>query len=160
MNINIRDTKFLNYYIRSCIIDDVEMFLVSDLLRQYNEINNKNKQFSDYLKNKQTQELLEFYQNDTVPENSPDQYKNDKFDIPHVIKYINIPNNYFGGVNKGYVVSEDLLIACLMWCDTIFATQIYNFIKNLRKINNDRFTEIVKTNQDNQKQIECGSDWF
>ena len=66
MNINIRDTKFLNYNIRSCVIDDVEMYLVSDLLRQYNEINNTNKQFSDYLKNKQTQELLEFYQNDSV----------------------------------------------------------------------------------------------
>ena len=78
MTINIKNTKFLNYYIRSCIIDDVEMFLVSDLLRQYNEINNKNKQFSDYLKNKQTQELLEFYQNETVPENSPVPYENNE----------------------------------------------------------------------------------
>ena len=154
MSINIKDTKFLNYYIRSCIIDDVEMFLVSDLLRQYNEINNKNKQFSDYLKNKQTQELLEFYQNDTVPENSPVSYENnEKWDIPKIIHYITIPV-FDNGANKGYVICEDLLIACLMWCDVIFATQIYNFIKNLRKINNDKFTEIVKTNQDNQKQIE------
>ena len=154
MTINIKNTKFLNYYIRSCIIDDVEMFLVSDLLRQYNEINNKNKQFSDYLKNKQTQELLEFYQNETVPENSPVPYENnEKWDIPKIIHYITIPV-FDNGANKGYVICEDLLIACLMWCDVIFATQIYNFIKNLRKINNDRFTEIVKTNQDNQKQIE------
>ena len=61
MNINIRDTKFLNYNIRSCVIDDVDMYLVSDLLRQYNEINNTNKQFKYYLENKQTQELLRFY---------------------------------------------------------------------------------------------------
>lgn len=152
MSINIKDTKFLNYYIRSCIIDDVEMFLVSDLLRQYNEINNKNKQFSDYLKNKQTQELLEFYQKDIDPENSLDQYE--KIKIPNVIQYIIYKNNNFGGSNKGYVVNEELLIACLMWCDVIFATQIYSFIKNLRNINNDKFTEIVKTNKDNQKQIE------
>ena len=50
MSINIIDNKFLNYNIRSCIIVDVQMYLVSDLLRQYNEINNTNKQFSDYLK--------------------------------------------------------------------------------------------------------------
>ena len=81
MNINIRDTKFLNYNIRSCIIDDVEMFLVSDLLRQYNEINNTNKQFYHYLENKQTKELLKFYQNNeenTDPRNSDDQYENNK----------------------------------------------------------------------------------
>ena len=41
-----------------------------------------------------------------------------------------------------------------MWCDPIFATQIYSFIKNLRKINNDRFTEILNSNQDKEKQIE------
>lgn len=152
MSINIIDNKFLNYNIRSCIIVNVQMYLVSDLLRQYNEINNTNKQFSDYLKNKQTQELLKFYKNDIDPENSPDQYE--KFDIPNVIKYIIFKNNNFGGVNKGYVVCEELLISCLMWCDPIFATQIYSFIKNLRNINNDRFTEIVKTNKDNQKQIE------
>ena len=158
MNINIRDTKFLNYNIRSCIIDDVEMFLVSDLLRQYNEINNTNKQFYHYLENKQTKELLKYYQNNeenTDPRNSEDQYEYDKLIyIPHVIKYINIPSNYFGGVNKGYVICEQLLIACLMWCDPIFATQIYDFIKNMREINNDRFVEILNSNQEKDKQIE------
>lgn len=149
---NIRDTKFLNYNIRSCVIDDVEMFLVSDLLRQYNEINNTNKQFKYYLENKQTQELLRFYQNDTVGRNSDYQYE--KFDIPHVIKYIIFKNNNFGGVNKGYVVCEQLLIACLMWCDPIFAIQIYDFIKNMREINNDRFVEILNSNQEKDKQIE------
>ena len=152
MNINIRDTKFLNYNIRSCVIDDVEMYLVSDLLRQYNEINNSNKQFKYYLENKQTQELLKFYQNNTDGRNSDYQYE--KFDIPHVIKYINIPSNYFGGVNKGYVICEQLLIACLMWCDPIFATQIYDFIKNMREINNDKFVEILNSNQEKDKQIE------
>ena len=158
MNINIRDTKFLNYNIRSCIIDDVEMFLVSDLLRQYNEINNTNKQFYHYLENKQTKELLKFYQNNeenTDPRNSDDQYEYDKLIyIPHVIKYINIPSNYFGGANKGYVICEQLLIACLMWCDPVFATQIYDFIKNLRNINNDRFVEILNSNKEKDKQIE------
>lgn len=158
MSINLIDTKFLNYNIRSCIIEDTEMFLVSDLLRQYNEINNKNKKFSDYLKNKQSQELLKFFQNDTVGENSPLSYENEeKWDIPKVIHYITIPI-FDNGANKGYVVCEELLIASLMWCDPIFATQIYDFIKNLRKINNDRFTEILHTNKYQEKQIELLQD--
>lgn len=154
MNINIRDTKFLNYNIRSCVIDDVEMYLVSDLLRQYNEINNTNKRFVDYLKNKQTQELLRFYQNDTVSENYHLPYENDKkWDIFKIIHYITLPV-FDNGANKGYVVCEQLLIACLMWCDPVFATQIYDFIKNMREINNDRFVEILNSNKEKDKQIE------
>ena len=154
MNINIRDTKFLNYNIRSCVIDDVEMYLVSDLLRQYNEINNTTKQFSDYLKNKQTQELLRFYQNDTVHRNSGLPYENDKkWNIFKIIHYITLPV-FDNGANKGYVICEQLLIACLMWCDPIFATQVYDFIKNMREINNDRFVEILNSNQEKDKQIE------
>ena len=41
-----------------------------------------------------------------------------------------------------------------MWCDPIFATQIYDFIKNMREINNDRFVEILNSNQEKEKQIE------
>ena len=154
MNINIRDTKFLNYNIRSCVIDDVEMYLVSDLLRQYNEINNTNKQFKYYLENKQTQELLRFYQNDTVSRNSDLPYEsNKKWDIFKIIHYITLPV-FDNGVNKGYVICEQLLIACLMWCDPIFATQIYDFIKNMREINNDKFVEILNSNKEKDKQIE------
>ena len=154
MNINIKGTKFLNYNIRSCVIDDVEMYLVSDLLRQYNEINNTNKQFKYYLENKQTQELLRFYQNDTVPEKTLLPYENNKkWDIFKIIHYITLPV-FDNGVNKGYVICEQLLIACLMWCDPIFATQVYDFIKNMREINNDRFVEILNSNQEKDKQIE------
>ena len=154
MNINIRDSKFLNYNIRSCVIDDVEMYLVSDLLRQYNEINNTNKRFIDYLKNKQTQELLEFYQNDTVGEKYHLPCENNKkWDIFKIIHYITLPV-FDNGANKGYVICEQLLIACLMWCDPVFATQIYDFIKNMREINNDRFVEILNSNKEKDKQIE------
>lgn len=57
-SVEIIDTKFLDYDIRSCIIDNTEMFLVSDLIRQYNKINNTNKQLRDYLRNNDTKELL------------------------------------------------------------------------------------------------------
>ena len=45
-SVEIIDTKFLDYDIRSCIVDNTEMFLVSDLIRQYNLINKTNKNFN------------------------------------------------------------------------------------------------------------------
>ena len=85
-SVEILDTKFLDYDIRSCIVDNTEMFLVSDLIRQYNKINNTNKKISDYLRNNDTKELLnamneEFNREIMVPENSPEPSecsKNDK----------------------------------------------------------------------------------
>ena len=54
------------------------MYFAADIIRQYNTNNGTNKVLKKCLQNKDTQELLEFYQNDTVPENSPDQYKNEE----------------------------------------------------------------------------------
>ena len=159
MSLEIIDTKFLDYDIISCIVDDTEMFLVSDLIRQYNKINNTNKKISDYLRNNDTKELLnamneEFNKEITVGEyiHQPSECsENDKFNIPHVIKYITLPK--FDGVNKGYVVCEEFLIQCLMWCDKKFAIKVSKFLKNLRSINNDRLTEILKSNNDKDNQI-------
>ena len=63
--------KFFAYDIRSPVIEversstgetctrlPVRMFLVSDLLNQYNTLHHTNKQFYHYLENKQTQDLL------------------------------------------------------------------------------------------------------
>lgn len=77
--------------------------------------------------------------------------KNDKIDIPHVIKHITL--QIHGGANKGYVVCEEFLIQCLMWVDKTFAIKVSKFLKNLRSINNDRFTEILKSNNDKDNQI-------
>ena len=53
------EIAFYDYKIRMTTIDGTKMFLVSDLLRQYNEKHNTNKQFKHYLENKQTQEVVE-----------------------------------------------------------------------------------------------------
>ena len=49
---------FFDYDIRSTVIDGVRMYLVSDLLSQYNEKHGTNKRFTHYLDNKQTKDLL------------------------------------------------------------------------------------------------------
>ena len=155
MSLEIIDTKFLDYDIRSCIVDDTEMFLVSDLLRQYNKINKTNKNFKDYLRTKDTKELLNAMNEENNKGNLGGEYihhlKSDIIDIPHVIKYITLSSHK--GVTRAYVICEELLIQCLMWLDKQFAIKVSIFLKNLRSINNDRFTEILKSNNDKDNQI-------
>ena len=53
------EIDFYDYKIRMCLDNGIRMYLVSDLLRQYNEKHGTNKRFKHYLENKQTQELIE-----------------------------------------------------------------------------------------------------
>ena len=152
------EVDFYDYKIRMCLDNGIRMYLVSDLLRQYNEKHGTNKRFTDYLRNQQTQELIEHMaksvrenspvrseggqegQNSekTGRENSPVQAngsQNDKFDICDVIQYIKTTT--FGGANQGYIVCEELLHACLMWTDPAFACDVYRFLTRLRQEDND-----------------------
>ena len=40
-----------------------------------------------------------------------------------------------------------------MWIDKVFAYNVCTFLDNIRSINNDRFTEILKSNNDKDNQI-------
>ena len=157
MNPSFSEIDFYDYKIRMCTIDGTKMYLVSDLLRQYNEKHGTNKRFPDYLQNKQTQELLRKRCEKTVRGNSHELSKegqneqnsergnshahyesplnDEKWVIPHVIQYVTTPS--FGGANKGYIVCEELLHACLMWADPDFAWDIYRFLTQLREQDND-----------------------
>ena len=55
---NIETVQFFEYNIRSTVIDNVRMYLVADLLNQYNGEHGVNKRFRNYLKNEQTKRLL------------------------------------------------------------------------------------------------------
>lgn len=159
-SVEIIDTKFLDYDIRSCFIDNVEMFLVSDLIRQYNKINNTNKNFKDYLRTKDTKELLNAMNEENNKGNLGGEYihhlKSDIIDIPHVIKYITLSSHK--GVTRAYVICEELLIQCLMWVNKSFAIKVSKFLKNLRSIDNNRLNEILNSNEDKDNQIELLQD--
>ena len=58
-----------------------------------------------------------------------------KWYIPHVIQFVTTPN--FNGTNKGYIICEELLHACLMWADPDFAWKVYSFLTQLRERDND-----------------------
>ena len=59
MNPTFSKIDFYDYKIRMCEADGTKMYLVSDLLRQYNEKHGTNKRFAKYLENKQSQEVIE-----------------------------------------------------------------------------------------------------
>ena len=184
MNPTFSEIDFYDYKIRMCTIDGTKMYLVSDLLRQYNEKHGTNKRFKKYLENKQVQEVIEYMaksvgrnsalrfeegqnEQNTVPRNPVVQAKEGQntegpnsgpqakegqneqstengtisaeddlmWNIPHVIQYVITLS--FGGANKGYIVCEELLHACLMWADPVFACDVYSFLTQLRERDND-----------------------
>ena len=126
---------FYDYKIRMCVIDGTKMYLVSDLLRQYNEKNGTNKKFDDYLESEDTQEVIKHMgkrdQTVRVPNSDPhfQMFLNDeKWNIPRVIQYITISSSV--GANKEYVICEELPHACLIWADPDFAWNIFSFMCN------------------------------
>ena len=52
------EIDFYDYKIRMCVDKGIRIYLVFDLLRQYNEKHGTNKRFKNYLNNKQAQEVI------------------------------------------------------------------------------------------------------
>ena len=121
---------FYDYKIRMCMIDGTKMYLVSDLLRQYNEKNGTNKKFDDYLESEDTQEVIKHMgkrdQNTERETKSSPLNDDEKWNIPRVIQYITISSSV--GAKKEYVICEELLHACLIWADPDFAWNIFSFM--------------------------------
>ena len=167
------EIDFYDYKIRMCLDNGIRMYLVSDLLRQYNEKHGTNKRFKKYLENKQTQELIKHMaksvgpnsglrsegensaknshstvgRNSDLPSNGT---QNDKFDICDVIQYVTTPE--FNGTNKGYIICEELLHACLMWADPAFACDVLRFLTRLRQEDNDYLRKVnEELNQENKE---------
>ena len=157
------EIDFYDYKIRMCLDNGIRMYLVSDLLRQYNEKHGTNKRFKKYLENKQTQELIKHMAKSVGPnsglrsegENSAkngqstvgsdlshlsNEGENGKFDICDVIQYITTSSSV--GANKGYIVCEELLHACLMWADPAFACDVLRFLTRLRQEDNDYLRKV------------------
>ena len=152
---NIETVQFFEYNIRSIVIDNVRMYLVADLLNQYNKKNGVNKKFRNYLKNEQTKDLLENWRVDFVGSNSNLQKCGKFWDINRVIKYVSFCINTQGGNNKGYVICEELLIACLMWADPKFAIAVYTFLKEQRAKDNNFLQQTIQQLQaENNKLVE------
>ena len=88
-----------------------------------------------------------------------------KFDIPDVIQYIKTSS--FGGANKGYIICEELLHACLMWADPAFAWDVFSFLTRLRQKDNDYLRKANEELKQENKELknrhvpdEEGQQWY
>ena len=157
----IETVQFLEYNIRSTVIDNERMYLVADLMDQYNNKHGTNKKFKSYLRNQHTRELLQNWQpctKDTRGANLHLVCQHDKttskWNIDGVIKYVSFCKS-FGTANKGYVVCEKLLIACLMWFDQQFAIAVYTFLEDQRAKDNNFLQQTIQQLQaENNKLVE------
>ena len=166
--------QVFEYNIRSTVIDNVRMYLVADLLNQYNDKNDAHKKFKNYLENKQTKELLQNWSKYTGGRNSDLQYhsctkdtrgsdpslvcqpctKYKKWSIDNVIKYVSISKEFYGAT-YGYIICEKLLIACLMWADPKFAIAVYSFLEEQRAKDNNFLQQTIQQLQtENNKLVE------
>lgn len=152
------EVSFYEYKIRMTVINNTNMYLVSDLLKQYNKINNTNKRIAKWLKREDTHELLQFCRDKTCDPNGSHEINEDDFiDIPEVI--IRIDKFYNNNTNiKTYLVNGIILHDILFWIDKVFAYKVCSFLDNMREINNNRFTEILNSNEEKDKQIELLQD--
>lgn len=145
------EVSFYEYTIRMTIINNTKMYLVSDLLKQYNKINNTDKRINNWLKRDDTRELLQFCRDKTHASRDACENNEDDFiNIPDVIIKI---DKFYNNL-KAYLVNGAILHDILIWIDKVFAYNVCNFLDNMREINNDRFVEILNSNQEKDKQIE------
>ena len=144
------EVKFYEYTIRMTVINNTKMYAVTDLLKQYNKINNTDKRINNWLKRDDTRELLQFCRDKTHASCDACENNEDDFiDIPEVIIKI---DKFYNNL-KAYLVNGAILHDILIWVDKVFAYKVYNFLDNMREINNDRFVEILNS-QEKDKQIE------
>ena len=123
MNPTFSEIDFYDYKIRMGVVDTTPMYLVSDLLRQYNEKHGTNKRFKKYIEIKQAQEVIEYMAKSVGPNSGlrSEEGQNEqnldcwnsyqlkigaisaedgKWYIPHVIQFVTTPN--FNGTNKRF----------------------------------------------------------
>ena len=128
--------EFYNYKIRSIVDNGIEMFFVTDLIRQYNKINNTDKKLKHYLNLQRTREILDVYKKMDVDKNFDKHQNKDKHkNIQGIIKFINFAEGSNMAFN-GYLMCEVLLHDCLMWLDIEFAIKVLEFLRKCRHEDN------------------------
>ena len=107
-----QEVKFYEYTIRMTTIDNISMYLVSDIIKQYNEINKTNIRFNNWFRRKDTQDLLQYCRDNSRCANSRTGNFVEDFnnfgDIPGVIMKIDysVNNNI---TNKAFIVNSNIL---------------------------------------------------
>ena len=111
------EVDFYDYKIRMCLDNGIRMYLVSDLLRQYNDKHGTNKRFGEYLQSEETQEVIKHLLK---------REDGNQDDISNVIQYISFSDS--GSTKTGFIICEELLHMFLMWLDPDFTWKVLHFL--------------------------------
>ena len=80
------EVSFYEYTIRMTIINNTKMYVVSDILKQYNKINNTDKRINKWLKREDTGKLLQFCRDKSCePFGSHENNEDNFFDITDIL---------------------------------------------------------------------------
>lgn len=120
-----------------------KMFLAADIIRQYNTINGKNKEFRKYFENKDGQEMIIFLGNMATGEKSGSTLNkiNNRIYYKDVIEYKTFITKT-QAINC-YIVCLELLHHILCWIDVKFGFTIWHYLSEEFEKGNSIITEHI-----------------
>lgn len=142
--------KFFDMTLHYINMDNEVMYLVTDLVKQYNDMYGTKKYIKKYISSKN---LLDFLQErfeemkGTHKEKTCTVYCG-RLRIPGIIYFITYTNKAVAAnINNGYVVCEQLMYDILTWVDKAFSWNLFTFLKDIKLGTSKDMQEVVNNLQ-------------
>ena len=179
-------TKFYNYTIDYVIINGIKMYVVSNIIQQYNKINKTDKTLAYWLRLKETRALFNTIVEEYKKTNNNDDFlipdynqelknnkNNDKnkddckidknidktygINIPGIIQRLDFFIDNFYKKNV-YLVNAVLLHDIICWLDRSFAYKLYSYLETIREQDNDKLTTEINSQKIIIDELQLKSD--
>lgn len=142
--------KFFDMTLHYINMDNEVMYLVSDLVRQYNVMHGTKKYVKKYISSKN---LLNFLHDRFEEAKGTHREKIctvycGRLRIPGFIYFITYTNKAVtANINNGYVVCEQLMYDILTWVDKAFSWNLFTFLKDIKLGTSKDMQEVVNNLQ-------------
>lgn len=142
--------KFFDMTLHYINMDNEVMYLVSDLVRQYNVMHGTKKYVKKYISSKN---LLNFLQDRFEEAKGTHREKTctvycGRLRIPGIIYFITYTNKTVAAnIINGYVVCEQLMYDILTWVDKAFSWNLFTFLKDIKLGTSKDMQEVVNNLQ-------------
>mgnify|MGYP007113833724 FL=1 len=142
--------KFFDMTLHYINMDNEVMYLVSDLVRQYNVMHGTKKYVKKYISSKN---LLNFLHDRFEEAKGTHREKTctvycGRLRIPGIIYFITYTNRTVAAnIINGYVVCEQLMYDILTWVDKAFSWNLFTFLKDIKLGTSKDMQEVVNNLQ-------------